>query len=79
VVVKLTGDPHGIASLQAMHKQNPGFMKALLDDVRSTTDRTTTFRDTAGQRYRLTLDQGTGELRVEPAPATHPPQGRTDR
>ena len=65
--VKLTGDPDAIAALKAMHTNNPGYMKALLEDVKTTTDRTTTFRDEAGVKYRMTLDQNTGELRLDKA------------
>jgi len=63
--VKLTGDPDAIAALKALHTNNPGYMKALLEDVKTTTDHTTTFRDQAGMKYRLTLDHNTGELCLE--------------
>jgi hypothetical protein len=64
--VKLSGDPDAVRALKAMHQKNPGFMKALLDDARSTTDHQTTFRDDAGVRYRLTLDPNTGDLNIVP-------------
>ena len=73
--MKLEGDPDGIAALKAMHQKNTGFVKALLEDARSTTDHATTFRDDQGYRYRLTLDPQTGVLTIEEAPAlsTMPP------
>jgi hypothetical protein len=62
--VKLTGDPEAIAALKALHEKNEGFMKALLDDVRTTTDNATQFRDEEGNKYKLTLDPHSGELHV---------------
>lgn len=76
--MKLVGDPEAIAVLKDLHQNNPGFLKALVDDARSTTDHATTFRDDSGARYRMTLDVTTGELKVEPAPARIsklPPKG----
>ena len=58
-----------------MHAANEGFMKALLEDVRTTTNHMTTFRGPTGNRWRLRLDAVTGELTVEVAPpySTRPP------
>ena len=67
--MKLSGNPEAIETLKALHKKTPGFMKALIDDARSTTDLTTYFRDEAGNRYRITFDPATSELNVEPAPS----------
>ncbi len=67
--MKLSGDPQAIDTLKALHKKNPGYMKALIDDARSTTDMTTYFRDEAGNRYRITFDPTAGELTVDPAPS----------
>jgi hypothetical protein len=64
--MKLTGDDVAIAALKEMHKKNPGFMKALIDDARTTTDHTTFFRDEGGARYKLVLDSQTGDLHVVP-------------
>lgn len=64
--MKLTGDPTALAALKQLHKQNPGFMKALIDDARTTTDNTTFFRTEAGVRYRLKLDPNSGDLDVQP-------------
>ena len=66
--MKLVGDEEGIAWLKAQHKENPSFIKALLEDARSTTDHATTFRDNTGHRYRLTIDQRTGEIVIASAP-----------
>ena len=74
--MKLSGDPDAIIALKAMHQKNPGFMKALLDDARSTTDHQTTFRDDAGVRYRLTLDPSSGELSIFPLSETGKPPSR---
>ncbi len=72
--MKLSGDPDAIAALKQMHKANPGFMKALIDDARTTTDHTTFFRTDAGMRYRLKLDPNTGDLDVQPhAESRRPP------
>jgi hypothetical protein len=68
--MKLTGDPQALEVLKRMHKANPGFMKALIDDARTTTDHTTFFRSDAGQKYKLTLDPHTGNLDVQPQPAS---------
>ncbi len=65
--MKLTGDVEAIAALKAMHQKNQGYMKALLDDVRTTTDNTTIFRDDHGTKYRMTLDPNSGELHLEQA------------
>ena len=65
--MKLTGDADGIAALKAMHQKNKGFMKALLDDAKSTTDHTTYFRDQQGRRYALHLDPLSGDLTLEEA------------
>jgi len=65
--VKLSGDPQAIETLKALHKKNPGYMKALIEDARSTTDLTTYFKDEAGIRYRLTFNPTDQELTVEPA------------
>jgi hypothetical protein len=65
--VKLSGDPQAIETLKALHKKNAGYMKALLEDARSTTDQTTFFRDEAGKRYRITFNSTDGELNVQPA------------
>ncbi len=74
--MKLTGDPAALAALKAMHKQNPGFMKALIDDARTTTDNATFFRSEAGIRYKLTLDPHSGDLDVQPhAGSVAPPAG----
>lgn len=67
--MKLVGDLEGIASLKAMHQKNKGFMRAILEDVRSTTDQSTTFRDEQGRKFKLTLDSNAGTLRVEPEPS----------
>lgn len=64
--MKLTGDPTALAALKHQHKQNPGFMKALIDDARTTTDHTTFFRSEAGVRYKLKLDPNSGDLDVQP-------------
>lgn len=64
--MKLTGDPAALAALKQMHKANPGFMKALIDDARTTTDHTTFFRAEDGTRYRITLDPNSGDLDVQP-------------
>jgi hypothetical protein len=76
--VKLIGDADGIAALKTMHQKNKGFMKALLDDARSTTDHTTYFRDEHGRRYALHLDPVTGDLTLEeaaPLTSRPPPVG----
>ncbi len=67
--VKLTGDPEAIEVLKAQHKKTEGFLKALLEDARSTTDHTTYFRDEEGERYKLTFDPSSGGLCIERAPA----------
>ncbi len=64
--VKLSGDPQAIETLKALHKKNPGYMKALLEDARSTTDLTTYFRDEGGTKYRLTFNPTNQELTVVP-------------
>ncbi len=73
--MKLVGDENGIAFLKSEHKENPAFVKALLEDARSTTDHATTFRDGDGNRYKLTIDTRTGEIVIASAPrlSTHPP------
>lgn len=68
--MQLVGDPDGIASLKAMHQKNKGFMRAILEDVRSTTDQTTTFRDEQGRKFKLTLDSNAGTLCIEPDPGS---------
>jgi hypothetical protein len=75
--VKLTGDPEAIAALKSMHQKNEGFMKALLDDARSTTDHQTTFRDERGLRWRLKLDPVSGALNVERHPDSQKPPAVT--
>jgi hypothetical protein len=70
--MQLVGDPEGIESLKAMHTKNKGFMRAILEDVRSTTDQTTTFRDEQGRKFKLTLDSKAGTLHVEPDTAAKP-------
>jgi hypothetical protein len=70
--MQLVGDPEGIASLRAMHQKNKGFMRAILEDVRSTTDQTTTFRDEQGRKFKLTLDSKAGTLHIEPDGAVKP-------
>lgn len=71
--MKLNGDAEGIVALKAMHQKNAGFMKALLDDARSTTDHTTYFRDDEGRRRTLHLDPASGDLTVqEGAPPSRP-------
>ncbi len=64
--MKLTGDPEALAALKQMHKANPGFMKAIMEDAKTTTDHTTFFRDEAGTKYKLRLDPNTGDLEVQP-------------
>jgi hypothetical protein len=64
--VKLTGDPTAVAALKAQHQKNKDFMKALMDDARTTTDNTTFFRGDDGAKYRLKLDPLTGDLDVQP-------------
>lgn len=73
--MKLVGDEKGIAALKAEHKENPAFVKALLEDARSTTDHATTFRDKDGNRYKLTIDARTGEVVIAANPrlSTFPP------
>jgi hypothetical protein len=66
--VKIEGNPEGIDALKAMHGKNPGFMRSLLEDARSTTDHATTFRDEQGRRWQLRLDPNDGKLTVEKAP-----------
>lgn len=64
--MKLTGDPTAIAALKALHQKNKGFMKALMDDARTTTDNTTFFRGEDGAKYRLKLDPLNGDVDVHP-------------
>lgn len=71
--VKLSGDPEAIEALKTMHQKNPGFVKAVLDDARSTTDHATSFRSEAGIRYRVTLDPRTGDLHLEEMAQTSKP------
>ncbi len=72
--MKLTGDSEGIVALKAIHKKNPGAMKALIEDARTTTDRATYFRDeVSGQRYKLGLDPATGDLIIDRAVETRTP------
>lgn len=63
-VVKLTGDPQALAALKAMHQKNAGFMKALMEDARTTTDKTTFFRGEDGTKYRLRVLPDSGDLEV---------------
>ena len=70
--MQIVGDPEGIASLKAMHPKNKGFMRAILEDVRSTTDQTTSFRDEQGRKFKLTFDSQAGTLHVEPDAAGMP-------
>jgi hypothetical protein len=69
----LGGDPQGIAALKAMHQKNQGFVKAVLEDARSTTDNISFFRGDDGVRYKVTLDPASGDLDIQPAPRTQPP------
>jgi hypothetical protein len=73
--VKFAGDEEGIVALKALHKENDGFVKALLEDARSTTDHATSFRDGEGNRYRLVIDTHSGELIITKAQrlSTFPP------
>ena len=73
----LNGDPQGIAALKAMHEKNKGFVKAVLEDARSTTDNTSYFRGDDGLRYKVTLDPTSGDLTIEPSPRTQPPPAVT--
>ena len=74
-LVKLVGDEAGIAALKAIHKKNPGAMKALIDDARTTTDRSTYFTAEDGTKYKLRLDPATGNFVIEPSRGTMPPPG----
>lgn len=66
--MKIEGNQEGIAALKAMHGKNPGFMRSLLEDAKSTTDHQTFFRDEDGNRWMLRLDPNDGTLTVAPAP-----------
>jgi hypothetical protein len=73
--VNIQGDQTGIDALRALHASTPGFMRSLLEDVRSTTDNTTFFRDDQERRWKLALDPNTNALTITPAPkrTTQPP------
>ena len=78
VAVKIAGNQDGIDALKALHGKNPGFMRSLLEDARSTTDNTTFFRDEGGRRWLLRLDPNDGTLTVDEAPprgSRPPPAG----
>jgi|RhiMetdeSRZDD1v2_1073273.scaffolds.fasta_scaffold1777085_2 hypothetical protein len=77
--MKLSGDPEGIAALRALHEREPTAVKVLIEDVSTTTDNATTFRDDDGNRWRMSLDPKTGELYIERAPplSSRPPPPST--
>lgn len=52
-----------------MHQKNAGFMKALMEDARTTTDKTTFFRGDDGAKYRLRILPDSGDLEVTPVAA----------
>ncbi|MEM9693454.1 MAG: hypothetical protein AAGA56_12975 [Myxococcota bacterium] len=64
--MKLTGDPAALDALKTLHKKNEGFMKALMEDARTTTDQTTFFRGEDGVRYRLRILPDSGDIEVAP-------------
>ena len=66
VVMKLTGDPEGIAVLKALHQQDKEYLKFLVGEAKSNTDLKATFKSKEGKKYVLRLDLATGDLEVMP-------------
>lgn len=66
--VKLQGDEEGIELLKALHAKDKEYLKMLIAEARTNSDRAASFRNEDGsKRYVLRLIPQTGEMVVEPA------------
>lgn len=66
--MQLRGDPDGIAALKELHAENKTYMKFLVGEARSNTDRTAIFTSKGGVKFALTVDVASGDLVVHPHP-----------
>ncbi len=65
--MRLVGDPDGIAALKAMAADQRDYMKFLIAEAGSNSDRTAPFKDKVGERWQLVV-QPSGDLEVRKAP-----------
>ena len=66
--MKLTGDPTGIEVLKALHEETKTYMKFLVGEAKSNSDRCAPFKAKDGRRFLLRVDLATGDLEVLKAP-----------
>ena len=64
--MKLTGDPDGLEELKFIKENKIFYLKFLLKEAETNTNRTAEFKDRNGnQRYKLTYNPFEREFRVE--------------
>jgi hypothetical protein len=67
--VKLTGDEHGVAALKELAADNRDYLKFLLTEAQSNSDRAAPFRAKDGEKWELVVHPESGDLEVR-RPAT---------
>ena len=65
--MRLVGDPDGIAALKAMAADKRDYMKFLIAEAGSNSDRTAPFKGKDGERWQLVV-LASGDLEVRRAP-----------
>ena len=62
--MKFTGDPDGIAALKKMKESRVEYLKYLLQEARTNSDHTTTFKENE-TKFKILFDPQTGDLDVQ--------------
>ncbi len=63
--MKLSGDPKGVEELRLFKEKDADYLKFILNEAKTNTDLTTTFKSRDGQqKYRLTFHPQTDEFTV---------------
>jgi hypothetical protein len=64
--MKLTGDQGGIEALKELKEKNSGYLKFVLNEMRTNTDLCATFKSHDGARkYKATYDPHTGDVNIQ--------------
>jgi len=62
--MKLVGDPNGVTALKALVGEHRDYLKFLIAEAQSNTDRAAGFRSGDGTRWQLVIHPENGDLEV---------------
>ena len=65
--MKLVGDPDGIAALKQLNETRQESVRFFINEAKTNTDYTATFRGADEVKYKIVYDPSTDELRLEKA------------